>query len=67
MRVYPSLLLHRFMHKISITHKTAMMHDMDDIETLRQAGASWQQVAFQTTPTEFTVAAANSQETRRQP
>ena len=32
-----------------------------------RAGASWRQVAFQTTPTEFRVAAANSQETRRQP
>lgn len=32
-----------------------------------RAGASWRQVAFQTTPTEFTVTAANSHETRRQP
>jgi ketosteroid isomerase-like protein len=32
-----------------------------------RAGVSWQQVAFQTTPTEFTVVAANAQEPRQQP
>lgn len=32
-----------------------------------RAGSSWQQLAFQTTPTEFTVAPANAQDKRPQP